>query len=117
MKTKLMVAAVAVFGMVLAGAPAFAREATVHVPFAFTVMGKTMPAGAYNVTEQSPDLLRLQSATSPALQVELPILERLDSHNAPGNARFIFDKDGGKDVLARVWIDRYDGYKVAEPRK
>lgn len=117
MRTKFTVAALAVFGMVLAGSTAFAREATVNVPFAFTVMGKTMPAGAYNVTEERADLLKLESVSHPGLQVELPILERLDSNNAPGNAQFVFDKDGKADVLARVWIDRYDGYKVAEPKR
>ncbi len=117
MRTKLTVAALAVFGLVLASAPAFAQEARVNIPFAFTAMGKTLPAGVYTVTEQTPDVLRLESAGNPALHVELPVLERLDSNGTPRNARMVFDKVDRKNVLAEVWIDGDDGYAISEPTR
>lgn len=113
MRTKLTVAALAAFGLVLASGPAFAREARVNIPFAFTAMGKTLPAGAYEVTEQTPDVLRLESVTSPAVQVELPVLERLSPGQTPGNAKVVFDETGNASRLAQVWIDGDDGYVVA----
>lgn len=40
-------------------------ESTVHVPFNFTVAGKTWPAGIYNVTQgPAANSVRLQSADS-----------------------------------------------------
>ncbi len=116
MRTKLTVAALAVFGLVLASAPAFAQEAKVAIPFAFTVMGKAFPAGVYEFTEQSPDVIKLESATFPALQVELPVLERLAGDSAPSDARAVFAKTGKTGVLLQVWLDGDDGFVVALPK-
>ncbi len=117
MRTKLTVAALAVFGLVLAGAPAFAHEVRVTIPFSFTAMGKALPAGVYEIGEQSSDVLKLESVSNPALQVELPVLERLAAGRAPRNARVEFTKIGRRDVLARIWIDGDTGYVVALPTR
>jgi hypothetical protein len=117
MRTKLTVAALAVFGLALAGAPAFAQEARVTVPFAFTVMGKTLPAGVYEFSEQSSDLIKLESVSFPALQVELPVLERMADAKKPGDAKLVFDRTGGTRMLAQVWLDGDDGFVVSLPTR
>jgi ABC-type glycerol-3-phosphate transport system substrate-binding protein len=117
MRTKLTVAALALFGVVLAGAPAFAQNAKVTIPFAFTVMGKTLPAGVYEFSEQAPDLIKLESVNSPALQVELMVVERLESDGAPRDARVVFDRHHSKDVLTQVWLDGDDGFVVSLPKR
>ncbi len=117
MRTKLTVAAMAVFGMVLAGSPAFAQEATVNIPFAFTVMGKTLPAGVYEFSEPSQDVVKLQSLGSPGIQVMVPVLDRLDATSDTGSARIVFNKDGRTDVLAQVWLDGDDGFALFAPKQ
>lgn len=117
MRTKLTVAALALFGLVLAGAPAFAQDAKVAIPFAFTVMGRTFPAGVYQFTEQSPDVIKLESTTFPALQIELPVLERLTGDRNSTNAKAVFEKTGRTGVLSEVWLDGFDGYVVALPAR
>ena len=117
MRTKLTVAAVAVFGLVLAGAPAFAQDARVTIPFAFTVMGKTLPAGVYEITSQTSDVLKLESVSSPELQVELPVLERLSDEMKPGDAKVVFDRKGRTSALTQVWLDGDDGFVVDLPKR
>jgi hypothetical protein len=116
MKTKLTVLAAAFVGLVMASAPAFAQDTKVAIPFAFTVMGRTLPAGVYQFTEQSPDVIKLESATFPALQVELPVLERLAGSENAADAKVVFNRTGRTDVLAQVWLDGYDGYVVSLPK-
>ena len=116
MRTKLTVAALALFGLVLAGAPAFAQDARVTIPFAFTVMGKTLPAGVYEFTAQSSDVIKLESVSFPALQVELPVLERMADAKNPGNAKLVFDRVGRTEMLAQVWLDGDDGFAVYAPK-
>ena len=117
MRTKLTVAALAVFGLLLAGAPAFAQGAKVTIPFAFTAMGKTLPAGTYQMSEESPDVIRIQSVETPSIQFFLPILDRLAGSNATGGAQVVFDRRGAKDALAQIWLDDDDGYVVAMPKR
>ncbi len=115
MRTKLTVAALAVFGLVLASAPAFAQEAKVTIPFAFTVGGKVLPAGVYQITERSSDVLELQSVNVPSRHVFVPVLDRIDANGAPRTARVVFDKHGSKRELTEVWIDGEDGYVLELP--
>ncbi len=117
MKTKLTVAALAMFGLVLAGAPAFAQDAKVTIPFAFTVMGQTLPAGVYQFTEQAPDVIRLESVNVPGLHVELPVLERATDANDSGSVKAVFDRTGRKVVLTQLWLEGDDGYVVALPAR
>jgi hypothetical protein len=117
MRTKMTVAALAVFGLVLAGAPAFAQDARVTIPFAFTVMGKTLPAGVYEFTSQTPDIIKLESVNLPALQVELPVIERLSDEAKPGDAKVVFNRNGRIDVLTQVWLDGDDGFVVSLPTR
>ena len=116
MRTKLTVTALALFGLVLAGAPAFAQDARVTIPFAFTVMGKTLPAGVYEFTEQTPDLIKLESVNLPAMQVELPVLERQPGTGDMTDPKVVFDRLGRRDVLAEIWISGDDGYIVYSPK-
>jgi ABC-type glycerol-3-phosphate transport system substrate-binding protein len=116
MRTKLTVTALALFGLVLAGTPAFAQDAKVTIPFAFTVMGKTLPAGVYQFTAQTPDVIKLESVSVPGLQVELPVLERLSDEMTPGNAKVVFDRNGRTSALTQVWLDGDDGFVVYMPK-
>jgi hypothetical protein len=113
MRTKLTVAALAMFGLVLAGAPAFAQEGKVTIPFAFTAMGQTLPAGIYTFTEQAPDVMRLESVNVPGLHVELPVIERATDWKDLGNVKAVFGKTARGTVLTQLWLEGEDGYVVA----
>ena len=114
MRTKLTVTALALFGLVLAGAPAFAQDARVTIPFAFTVMGKTLPAGVYEFTAQAPDIIKLESVNLPATAGRTAgaraVVRCGDSRVT---RRSVFDRKGRSDMLAQVWLDGDDGYVVA----
>lgn len=113
MRTKLTVAALAMFGLVLASAPAFAQEAKVTIPFAFTAMGQTLPAGIYTFTEQAPDVIRLESMSFPALHVELPVIERATDSKDSGEVKAVFGKTARGVVLTQLWLEGGDGYVVS----
>ena len=117
MKTKLTVAALAVFGLMLAGAPAFADDAaTVNIPFSFTAMGQAMPAGDYQITQPEEGFLTLESVSNPALHVEMLELEQIASVNDSTQPKVVFDKTGNRDTLAKVWLDDGVGYVVYLPK-
>lgn len=118
MKTTLTVlAATALFGLVLTSTPAFAQDAKVNIPFGFTAMGRVFPAGVYQFTEESPDVVRLESTTSPARQIDLPVIAREPMGPGMGHAKAVFDKVGTKNVLTQLWISGYDGYVVSLPTR
>jgi hypothetical protein len=117
MKTTLTVlAATALFGLVLTSTPAFAQGAKVNFPFDFTAMGRLFPAGVYQFTEKSPDVVKLESETSPALQIELPVIAREPMGQGLGHSKAVFDRVGKSDVLSQVWISGYDGYVLFAPK-
>jgi hypothetical protein len=117
MRTKLTVAATALFGLVLAGAPAFAQDAKVTIPFAFKVMGQTLPAGDYQFTVQSPEVITLESVNFPDVQVALPVIERLSDAAKPGETKAVFSRAGRTDVLTQLWLDGEDGFVVSLPKR
>ena len=106
------VVAAVLFGVVITSAPVFAQGIKVDVPFAFTVTGKTTaPAGSYELSEQSPELIRMVSMTSTKTEFMLPVITRLGAADEP-QSKLVFDKVGNTSVLSEVWIDGGDGYLV-----
>ena len=110
---KFVASSLVIGGMLFAASAAFAGEpgVTVQVPFAFTVGNTTVPAGLYEVNEQSADTLVLESLTSPATHLVLPVITRLSS-GRESDARMVFDRVGQASVLSEVWIGGQDGYLV-----
>ena len=109
------VLAAVVLGLALGSSPVFAQETRVSVPFAFSVRGETVPAGAYTFEVRSPDVVRMRSVTSPAIEFDLPVLSRLDD-NAGADSKLVFEKDGDTQVLSEIWISDQDGYVIDSAR-
>ncbi len=108
----LAVIAAAVLGVGLSPTRVFAQMTVrVDVPFAFTVEGKTVPAGPYDFSELSEGALKMSSVKTPATEVMLPIITRLGAVNE-ADSKVVFDKVESKMTLSEVWIAGQDGYLV-----
>lgn len=91
----------AVLSVLLLGLLSVSRAETVNVPFAFEAMGKSFPAGQYEVRAQSNHgFLALQSREYPAKQV----FWLLHPHDAikPGGTVLSFDRTGAVPVLKGI---------------
>ena len=112
MRTSVPVVVVAaLLGVILASAPAAAQVVRVDIPFAFTVLEKSAPAGSYEVALQGSDAVILRSTTAASTQFLLPVVTRL----APGSetkSRIVFDRVGTVATLSEVWLSGRDGYLV-----
>ncbi len=113
MKVRVPLAVVAVvLGALAIGAPAYAQVTLrVDIPSAFTVAGKSAPAGSYEIAEQTPDVLKMQSSSGKGPQFELPVITRLAS-DTDADSKVVFDKVGNTLTLSEVWIAGQDGYLV-----
>jgi hypothetical protein len=84
----------------------------VNVPFEFVAEGRTLPAGTYEVMEQSPTLVELRAANgTPAARALVTRLAASEVAAATDEA--IFDEVGSENVLSEIWRSGEDGYLVA----
>jgi len=96
-----------VLGVLLLTGASYAQYAQrvidVSVPFAFTVGGKTLPAGEYSIVRVAPDRLALRDSQARVL-VSL-ITHSVESDSAPAASRLDFSTQDGGHVLTRVWLE------------
>ena len=116
MRTRLTVAAAVLFGLVIAGAPAFAQTAKVTIPFGFTLTERALPAGTYELSIESPDIIKIESREDPSIQMFVSVVDRLSESDNPGGARIVFKKSGAKEVVSEVWFDEDTGFAVYVPK-
>lgn len=112
MKTHILAVMTAVvIGLALAGAPAYAEDTHVTVPFPFTVHGQSVPAGDYVFEVRPADVVRMRSVSTPGLVFDLPVIAKLDD-NLGNDAKLVFEKDGDARILAEIWMGDQDGHLI-----
>ena len=99
--------AIALFGIAaLAGASAFAQEQAVKstIPFAFTVGGRTLPAGAYTISSINPSSLMVQSDDSRYMAFTTVS----HGNNPSSDGKLVFTKYGDQYFLHEVRCAQLD---------
>ena len=101
------------FLVLLAAVTAHAGSSTrteTDVPFEFTVGGKTLPAGAYAVTEETHGVLRIRSLDHRSSVVTLTTVVQGKS---PRNAAvLVFNRYGDRHFLTQAWLGLAGGYEL-----
>jgi hypothetical protein len=92
---------VALVGLVVSSVPAQAADITATVPFAFTVKGKTLPTGRYEIGDTNGALV-VRGLRDGAIVLGL----RTESRNG-GRARLVFHKYGETYVLRQAWTGTF----------
>ncbi len=88
--------------------------ATANIPFAFSVEGRTLPAGQYQfIRDANADTMSILGPTKAASAL-VPVLTRLAGgiHTTPQDAHIVFDVLGDVHTLSEVWASGDDGYLV-----
>jgi hypothetical protein len=84
------------------------------VPFAFTVSGKVLPAGQYDVsTGTNFETIQVRGSDAGAVAI-VPVMTRLGGalHTTPQDSHLVFDRVGDNYTLSEVWGLIGDGYLV-----
>jgi hypothetical protein len=80
---------------------------TAHVPFAFQIGDKTLPAGDYSIKRLSPNALLVQSEDGEVSTIaQAPRSVQRGSAVKPSAERLIFRQYGDQYFLAEVWMTR-----------
>ena len=115
MKRFIQIASFFALAFVFGGVQANAQSSTridANVPFDFVVVGKTLPAGEY--------VIRLNAAASGVRKIEVSTKDGEVVHTAlvsangdpvRGRAELLFDRSGGRTVLAKI-LTGNAGYTV-----
>jgi hypothetical protein len=102
---------VAVLAVVLSGTAALAQSpaATVNVPFAFSVAGKELPAGKYEIRSEGADknYLAIRGTTGGNI---LASFETRLADLGFKDVQVVFDKEDGKYYLSEVHYPGVDGF-------
>jgi hypothetical protein len=102
---KIQFAAIALFGaLIFAGAPlAHAQDVTkAHVPFAFQVGGRTLPAGVYQVHADSTDTSLIQIVSEDGRHSVFAVVRSGDSYSRSSRCSFEFHKIGDQYFLTAI---------------
>jgi len=78
---------------------AHAETVAIHVPFAFTVGVKTMPAGEYTLDSALPGVLLVRGAAGTSV-----VMVAVSSDSVANKPSANFDRQDGKSALARVTL-------------
>jgi hypothetical protein len=98
---------------IAASVPTYAQDASVvvHVPFAFSVVKSTLPAGDYTLTQLSQNMWVVRNEGGKAITASA----RPDGTNPdPEVAKLVFTKYGEHYLLSRVWCDGLTS-EISEP--
>ncbi len=91
----------------------------IQIPFPF-VAGtgfKTFPAGTYDLTQPSPQVLVLRGPGPKGVVVEVQVMTRLANPSAPiTESKVVFDKVGDQYYISEVWVPGADGFLVGAAR-
>jgi hypothetical protein len=90
--------------------PVEAAEIAAKIPFSFTVNGKTLPEGRYDVSTTGSTLL-IRGFSSGAF-----VLTNGLESSASGSAKLVFHKYGDQYVLRQVWMGGKSGRELPQPR-
>ena len=103
------------FLMVLAVGSALGQQTRASgradIPFAFTVAGKTLPAGTYTFSVPG-DLASLLVQPANGQPIRSSVITRLGGPTEFRDFSFIFDTGDGGHVLSEVWLPGADGLLV-----
>ncbi len=98
----------AVFALLVASALAQAQSrATVSIGFKFMAGSTAMPAGKYNLEQQSTATILIRDATG-KVSAELPILTVLGRHDNDPFPELVFDSLSDGPHLSEVWFPGID---------
>jgi hypothetical protein len=117
MKKMLMVAAgvIAFVGVQGVGtASADTSDARITVPFTFTVHGRTLPAGKYDVhmAQDTPDVLLLQNVDQPRMRAALLTVPDYSTGISANQPSLEFVKKDGVERLADFVDPDAEGHEV-----
>ena len=85
----------------------YERRITAHVPFAFQIGNKTLPAGDYSVKRFSQNALLVTSADGEQSVIAQAPRSIEDNANAkPSTEKLVFRQYGDQYFLAQVWTAR-----------
>ena len=104
----LAVSFVAVFAAL--SVPVEAAEVACKIPFTFTVNGKTLPEGSYNVSTTGGTLF-IRGFRSGAFALTNGV-----EASTPSSAKLVFHKYGQQYVLRQVWMGGNTGRELPQPR-
>lgn len=102
-------AVLSVATLVLVPAPARADEIRCHVPFSFTVRGKTLPPGTYTFSDEAQAML-VRGYTDGAVVLTNRLESRTDM-----DAKAVFEKDGDDYILKETWMGGGTGRELLLP--
>ena len=99
-----------VLGMLTLSAPApvAAADIRANVPFSFTVKGKVLPAGTYNVSNNNSALL-IRGNSSGAVTLG----NRAESSTST-SPKLVFHRYGDTYILREVWMGSGSGYQLPQ---
>lgn len=81
------------------------RRITAHVPFAFQIGNKTLPAGDYSVKRVSQNALLVVSADGEqSVIAQAPRSIEGNVNAKPGAEKLVFRQYGDRHFLAQVWM-------------
>lgn len=84
-----------------------ARRITAHVPFAFQIGDKTLPAGDYSIKQFSQNALLIESADGDESVIAHAARSVEGNANAkPSAEKLVFRQYGEQYFLAQVWMAR-----------
>ena len=83
-----------------------------QIPFAFHVGDATLPAGTYQVTSASAQVMRISDSSSTVNLLFIPIPVQKSDRSAQ-HAKFVFNRYGSDYFLSEVWEDdAYTGHRL-----
>ena len=104
------------FLTLLAAVPVFGQPSAIRmqVSFPFTVEGKVLPAGIYNmVKDEVAGVFKISDEGKNEAATLILTRFSAGAHAAPSEALVVFDKLGGTYVLSEIWVPGQDGYALA----
>ena len=109
----LIVGAIALVALAPFSVTASAQDMTCRVPFDFTVNGKMLPAGHYDVANNN-GVLIVKSERDGAIVLGIPAGRRIDKSSV---ASLVFSKTGTRYDLSEIWSPGRDGRLVRPARR
>jgi hypothetical protein len=81
------------------------NSVTAHIPFAFQIGDKTLPAGDYSVKRLSQNALVVESADgAESVIAQAPRSVQSNANAKPGAEKLVFRQYGEQYFLAQVWM-------------
>jgi len=104
------------FLTLLAAVPVFGQPSAIRmqVSFPFTVEGKALPAGTYDmVKDEVAGVFKVSDEAKNEAAASIRTRLSAGAHMAPSEAQVVFDKLGETYLLSEIWIPGQDGYALA----